>query len=53
MDICKQQVPPSFAISPDHIAACWLHAEPAERQAGVNSLFRPLADSSAKDSIKR
>jgi len=53
MDICKQQVPPSFAISPDHIAACWLHAEPAERQAGVNGLFRPLADNSAKDSIKR
>src|ERR1700694_5529669 len=26
MDICKDQVPPSFAVSPDHIAACWLHA---------------------------
>jgi hypothetical protein len=31
MDICKQQVPPSFAVSPGHLAACWLHGTPAER----------------------
>jgi peptide/nickel transport system ATP-binding protein len=47
MDICKSQVPPSFAISPDHIAACWLHADPAQKGAGDNGLFRPLADNSS------
>jgi peptide/nickel transport system ATP-binding protein len=48
MDICRQQVPPSFAVSQGHIAACWLHADPAERKAGDNGLFRPLVDHSAK-----
>jgi peptide/nickel transport system ATP-binding protein len=48
MDICKQQVPPSFAISSGHIAACWLHADSAARSASENGLFRPLADHSAK-----
>lgn len=36
MEICKQQVPPSFAVSPGHTAACWLHAMPAERGANEN-----------------
>jgi len=31
MDICKSEVPPSIAVSPGHIAACWLHVNPAER----------------------
>jgi peptide/nickel transport system ATP-binding protein len=48
MDICKRQVPPSFAISSGHIAACWLHADSAARGASENGLFRPLADQSAK-----
>ena len=48
MDICKQQVPPSFAISSGHIAACWLHADSAARGASENGLFRPLADHAAK-----
>jgi peptide/nickel transport system ATP-binding protein len=52
MEVCKRQVPPSFAISPGHIAACWLHADPAERGAGDNGLFRPLVDHSSKP-IKR
>ncbi|HVS48487.1 MAG TPA: ABC transporter ATP-binding protein [Candidatus Dormibacteraeota bacterium] len=47
MDICKQKVPPSFAVSPGHIAACWLHADPAERSASGNGLFRPLGDHSS------
>jgi peptide/nickel transport system ATP-binding protein len=38
MDICKREVPPPFAISSGHIAACWLHAKPAERVAGDNGL---------------
>jgi peptide/nickel transport system ATP-binding protein len=48
MDICKRQVPANFAISPGHIAACWLHADSAARGASENGLFRPLADHSAK-----
>jgi len=55
MDICRQQVPPSFAVSRDHIAACWLHADGAARSAQDNGLFRPLVDhtSDQPDSIKR
>jgi peptide/nickel transport system ATP-binding protein len=48
MEICKRQVPPSFAISSGHIAACWLHADPAQKSASENGLFRPLVDNSAK-----
>jgi peptide/nickel transport system ATP-binding protein len=48
MDICKRQVPPSFAVSSGHIAACWLHADSAQRGADENGLFRPVADHSAK-----
>src|SRR5260370_1639178 len=47
-EICKRQVPPSFAISPGHVPACWLHADPAQRGASENGLFQPLVDHSAK-----
>jgi peptide/nickel transport system ATP-binding protein len=39
MEICKRQVPPSIAISADHTAACWLHVDPAQRQASENGLL--------------
>ncbi len=39
MDICKRQVPPSFAVSSGHIAACWLHAQPGEQGASENGAF--------------
>jgi peptide/nickel transport system ATP-binding protein len=39
MDICKRQVPPSFAVSSGHIAACWLHAKPGEQGASENGAF--------------
>jgi peptide/nickel transport system ATP-binding protein len=45
MDICKRQVPPSIAVSSGHIAACWLHVDPAQRQASQNGL---LATASAQ-----
>jgi peptide/nickel transport system ATP-binding protein len=48
MEICKRQVPPSFAISSGHIAACWLHADPAQKSTSENGLFQPLVDHSAK-----
>jgi peptide/nickel transport system ATP-binding protein len=59
MDVCRREVPPSIAVAPGHLAACWLHVDPAERQASPNGL---LASSSApgaagaslgKDSKKR
>src|SRR4029077_20386949 len=39
MDICKRQAPPNVAVASDHIAACWLHVDPAERQASENGLL--------------
>ena len=36
MDVCKRKAPPSIALGADHIAACWLHVDPAERQASEN-----------------
>jgi peptide/nickel transport system ATP-binding protein len=49
MDICSRQAPPSFAVSPGHIAACWLHAKPGEQGASQNGVLttpaRQLGDS--------
>jgi peptide/nickel transport system ATP-binding protein len=36
MDVCKRKAPPSISVSAGHIAACWLHVDPAERQASDN-----------------
>ena len=36
MDVCKRKAPPSITVGADHIAACWLHVDPAERQASEN-----------------
>jgi hypothetical protein len=36
MEICKVQVPPSFAVSSGHIAACWLHGQPGAQSASEN-----------------
>src|SRR5437899_12986789 len=53
MDVCKRQVPPSFAVSSGHIAACWLHAKPAEQGASENGLFSAPVGQLDKDSKKR
>jgi hypothetical protein len=53
MDICKRQVPPSIAVSADHIAACWLHVDPAQRQASENGLLATAGEPVGKDSKKR
>ena len=37
MEICRHQVPPSVAVSPGHVAACWLHVGPAERRDGAHA----------------
>ena len=55
MDICKRQAPPNVAISADHVAACWLHVDPAQRQASENGLLAAasVGGSPKKDSNKR
>jgi peptide/nickel transport system ATP-binding protein len=39
MEVCRHKAPPSITVSPDHIAACWLHVDPAERQASENGVL--------------
>jgi peptide/nickel transport system ATP-binding protein len=53
MDICKLQAPPNVAISADHIAACWLHVDPAQRQASENGLLVAAGQPVDKESKKR
>jgi len=36
MEVCRRKAPPSITVGVDHIAACWLHVDPAERQASEN-----------------
>ena len=52
MDICKREVPPSIAVSPGHIAACWLHVNPAERAGSENGVLA-TPEASMKNDIKR
>ena len=51
MDVCKRKAPPSIAVSPDHIAACWLHVDPAERHASDNGTL--VTEAVERDSQKR
>jgi peptide/nickel transport system ATP-binding protein len=38
MDVCRRKAPPSVAVGGDHIAACWLHVDPVQRQASDNGV---------------
>jgi peptide/nickel transport system ATP-binding protein len=38
MDVCRRKAPPSIGVADGHIAACWLHVDPAERQASDNGI---------------
>jgi peptide/nickel transport system ATP-binding protein len=38
MDVCTRKAPPSITVGAGHIAACWLHVDPAERQASDNGV---------------
>ena len=49
MEICKSQVPPSFAIAPDHFAACWLHVDPADRRANETAFSAATARDALDD----
>ena len=53
MDICKRQVPPSITVSPGHTAACWLHVDPAQRQASENGLLVTASEPLDKELKKR
>jgi peptide/nickel transport system ATP-binding protein len=48
MEVCKHKAPPSIAVAPDHIAACWLHVDPAERQASENGTLATVAPEGEK-----
>jgi peptide/nickel transport system ATP-binding protein len=46
MEVCRLQVPPSVTVAEGHVAACWLHVDPAERRASENgSATKPAGDS--------
>ena len=53
MDVCKRQAPPNVVVASGHIAACWLHVDPAERAAGNNGVLAGAGASLEKDSEKR
>jgi peptide/nickel transport system ATP-binding protein len=53
MDICRREVPPSIAVSADHVAACWLHVNPAARGGSENGVVAAPGGSMENDSIKR
>jgi peptide/nickel transport system ATP-binding protein len=38
MDVCKRKAPPSVTVGAGHVAACWLHVDPAGRQASENGV---------------
>jgi peptide/nickel transport system ATP-binding protein len=52
MEICKQQVPPSVEVSAGHLAACWLHVDPAERQMRQNGLVATATVSGLADEAR-
>jgi len=51
MDVCRRKAPPSIAVGADHISACWLHVDPAQRQASDNGT--PDAGSLVNETEKR
>lgn len=53
MDVCRQQAPPNVAVAADHIAACWLHVDPAERGAQDNGVPAVAGTSFERETKKR
>jgi peptide/nickel transport system ATP-binding protein len=52
MDICKSEVPPSIEVSPGHVAACWLHVNPADRVGSENGVLA-TPSASMENEIRR
>ncbi len=50
-DVCAAKAPPSVPLGYGHIAACWLHVDPAERQASDNGV--PSTQPLVRDTEKR
>jgi peptide/nickel transport system ATP-binding protein len=38
MDVCRRKAPPSVAVDEAHLAACWLHVDPEQREASENGI---------------
>ena len=53
MDVCKRQAPPNVVVADGHIAACWLHVDPAERGAGNNGARVNAGAALGKETEKR
>ena len=49
MDICKSQAPPSIPIAPGHVSACWLHVNPASRDASGNGVPATAGSATEKE----
>src|SRR5215472_1550054 len=43
MDVCRRVKPPTVKVADGHTAACWLHVDPAEREAQENEGTAPVA----------
>ncbi len=43
MDVCRRKAPPSIGVAPGHIAACWLHVDPDQREASENGSVSTVA----------
>ncbi len=53
MEVCKRQAPPSITVSANHTAACWLHVDPVQRQAGENGVLVTASEPLVKELKKR
>jgi hypothetical protein len=53
MEVCKRQAPPNIEVASNHIAACWLHVDPAQRMTSDNGLLVNASEPLHKESKKR
>jgi peptide/nickel transport system ATP-binding protein len=53
MEVCKRQAPPNIEVASNHIAACWLHVDPAQRMTSENGLLVNANEPLHKESKKR
>ncbi len=53
MEVCKRQAPPNIEVESNHIAACWLHVDPAQRMTSENGLLVNASEPLHKESKKR
>jgi peptide/nickel transport system ATP-binding protein len=51
MDVCRRKAPPSIGVAADHIAACWLHVDPDQREASENGSIG--VDATSRNEMKK